>query len=160
MNNAVYAGSFDPFTFGHLDIVKKASVIFDKVIILIAENSNKTRHFNRLDMQVAIEEDLEVYGLDNVEVDYTTGLVADYCFENDIKYLIRGLRNTTDYQYEENIAKINQSIKKDLETIYLRASQRYEHCSSTFAREMLHFKPETTGFYIPYYVNQFCKDNI
>lgn len=159
MTKAVYTGSFDPFTFGHLDIVKKASAIFDKVIILIAENPNKTRHFNRLDMQVAIEKDLEMYGLDNVEVDYTTGLVADYCFKKDIKYIVRGLRNTTDYQYEENMAKINQSIHGYIETIYLRASQKYEHCSSTFAREMLYFMPVTTGDYIPYHVNRLCRGN-
>ena len=129
---AVYAGSFDPFTNGHLSIVKKSAELFDEVIVGIAENSNKKRKTDLYEMKYAIQEQLKCY--DNVCVATISGLVADYCKKKDICYLVRGLRNTSDYLYEENIAKINNEINPDLKTIYFRADN--DVISSSMIREL------------------------
>lgn len=129
---ALYAGSFDPFTNGHLSIAEKGAELFDEVIIGIAENSNKKRTTDIHEMADAIREQFRYY--DNVSVAIIDGLVANYCAKNDICYLIRGLRNTSDYLYEENIAKINAEINPNLRTIYFRADN--DVISSSMIREL------------------------
>ena len=118
---AIYPGSFDPFTNGHLDIVKKASALFDEVDVVIGINSNKRRTFSALDMKAAIEKTLSELGLKNVSVTIHDGLVAEYAKTNDIGYMIRGLRNNMDYNYEENIAEVNKLINPRMEYVYFRA---------------------------------------
>lgn len=132
MTKAVYAGSFDPFTLGHLDIVEQAAPLFDEVTILICDNSAKTRMTNAFQMSIMIERCCKKYP--NVTVDITKGLVGDYCGLYEYEYLIRGLRNTSDYLYEENIAKINYEINSDLKTIYFRAKN--EAISSSMVKEL------------------------
>lgn len=118
---AIYPGSFDPFTNGHLDIVKKAAALFDEVDVVIGVNSNKRRTFSAAAMKPAIEKTLQELGLANVSVTIHDGLVAEYAKENDIRYMIRGLRNNMDYNYEENIAEVNKLINPRLEYVYFRA---------------------------------------
>lgn len=118
---AIYPGSFDPFTNGHLDIVKKAAALFDEVDVVIGVNSNKRRTFTAEAMKLAIEKTLQELGLHNVSVIIHDGLVAAYAKENDISYMIRGLRNNMDYNYEENIAEVNKLINPRLEYVYFRA---------------------------------------
>ena len=118
---AIYPGSFDPFTNGHLDIVKKAAALFDEVDVVIGVNSNKRRTFAAEAMKLAIEKTLQELGLSNVSVTIHDGLVAAYAKENDISYMIRGLRNNMDYNYEENIAEVNKLINPRLEYVYFRA---------------------------------------
>ena len=132
-NKALYAGSFDPFTNGHLSIVEKASELFDEVVVGIADNANKIRSTDIHQMYYAISNRLK--HLDNVSVAIITGLVADYCQKEDITYLVRGLRNTSDYLYEENIAKINNEINPDLKTVYFRADN--DVISSSMIRELV-----------------------
>lgn len=144
MVKAVYAGSFDPFTLGHLDIVKQAIPLFDEVIILLCDNSSKTRMTDIWQMSCMIEQCCKKYS--NVTVDIAKGLVADYCNENECEYLIRGLRNTTDYLYEENVANINTEINPDIKTIYFRT--RNGVLSSTFVKE-LHRYGKNTSKYLP-----------
>jgi pantetheine-phosphate adenylyltransferase len=132
VKKALYAGSFDPFTNGHFSIVEKSAELFDEVIVGIAENSNKTRSTHIYDMKEAIKEQLKHY--DNVSVVIIESLVADYCKKKDICYLVRGLRNTSDYLYEENIAKINNEINPNLRTIYFRADN--DVISSSMIREL------------------------
>lgn len=115
-----YAGSFDPFTNGHLAIVKKACKCFDKVVIGIGHNMNKQDRTNRVEMKAAIEETMKVEDLTNVEVVIYHGLTTEAAIECHAEYLIRGLRNGTDYQYEENIAEINEECS-GLDTCYFRA---------------------------------------
>ncbi len=120
MKTGFYAGSFDPFTFGHLKIVIKASKIFDKVIIGIGINPNKKRRYG-LDLMVSgINKVLKNYNLTNCEVVTYTNLTCDYAKLLGANYLIRGLRNSVDYDYEENLASINEEISQ-LDTIYFRA---------------------------------------
>ena len=144
---ALYAGSFDPFTLGHLSIVKEASLLFDEVFVCIASNSDKQRFCNVLEMQKAIEATLKREGLKNVQVVACNGLVADYCKKHLIDYLIRGLRNTSDYLYEENIAKINYEINPNLTTIYFRAKD--DVVSSSLVRELIKYKKSVAKYVSP-----------
>ena len=120
-NKAIYPGSFDPFTNGHLDIVKKASMLFDEVYVVIGINAQKRRSFDPEQMKAAIEATVQELGMTNIRVDLLDGLVAEYARENDIHYMIRGLRNNMDYNYEENIAEVNKLINPDMEYVYFRA---------------------------------------
>ena len=143
---AVYAGSFDPFTNGHLSIVKEAAEIFDKVYICIAVNANKQRFTSQDAMKMAISKCLQNNGLNNCIVIGWSGLVAEACRKLDAKYLIRGLRGTSDYLYEETIAKINKEINPDLKTVYFRAEN--DVVSSSLVRELLKYEKKIDK-YVP-----------
>lgn len=136
-NIAVYAGSFDPFTNGHLNIVKDASEVFDKVFICIAQNANKKRFTDINKINLAISECLKKNGIDNCIVCIVDGLVADFCKSVNAKYLVRGLRNTSDYLYEENIAKVNYEINPNLKTVYFRGIN--DAISSSMIRELMKY---------------------
>ncbi len=122
MKIGFYAGSFDPFTNGHLHVVKTACGIFDKVIIGIGINQNKTRRYDKEKMLNAIKKEMVSQKLLNVECVLFDGLAAEVAKENGAMFLIRGLRNGADYDAEENLALINQEIS-GLDTIYLRAGE-------------------------------------
>ena len=142
---ALYAGSFDPYTNGHHAIVRKAAALFDEVVVLIGVNIAKNRAFDAGAMLEAIQAAIDADGL-NARAVIHTGLVADYCAQNGIRWYVRGLRNNMDYNYEENIAQINRLINPDLETLYLRGDDAA--ISSSMIRELLAFgKP--VGEYVP-----------
>lgn len=144
---AVYAGSFDPFTNGHLHIVKEAAEVFDQVYVVIARNTNKKRFIGVNVMRSAIESCLNGAGLKNCKVAVLNdGLVADYCRQVGALYLVRGLRNTSDYMYEENIAKINHEINPDLKTVYFRADN--DVISSSMVRELFEYGKDVSK-YVP-----------
>lgn len=141
---ALYAGSFDCYTNGHQDIVLKASELFDEVHILVATNTEKKRSFPANDMTKVIEHDLENAGITNCVVKACNTLVAEYAVEHGIKYLVRGLRNSIDYQYEENMATINREICPELETIYLRTNNAA--ISSSMVRDVLKYGGDISRF--------------
>ena len=143
-NTAIYQGSFDPFTNGHLDMVIKAAKLFDKVHILICVNANKKRIYDSREMKCAIEETLVQKGLSNCEVYVYDGLVAEYARENNIGYMIRGLRNNMDYNYEENIAEVNKLINPALEYIYFRAENAV--ISSSMVKELNSYGKDVSDF--------------
>lgn len=118
---AIYPGSFDPFTNGHLDIVKKAAALFEQVYVVVGINSAKKRTFDSDKMIAAVEATMQELGITNVSVTAHEGLVAAYAKEKGIRYMIRGLRNNMDYNYEENIAEVNKLINPDMEYVYFRA---------------------------------------
>lgn len=145
MNNiAIYPGSFDPFTNGHLDMVIKGAKLFDKVYVVLGINANKKREYNAQKMKKAIEETLAINNLVNCEVIVHEGLVAEYTKEKNIKYMIRGLRNNMDYNYEENIAEINKLINPKLEYVYFRAEN--VALSSSMVKELNSFKKDISKF--------------
>ena len=115
-----YAGSFDPFTNGHLAIVKKTAKCFEKVVVGIGYNTEKKARIDKQKMKEAIERTIIDENLDNVEVVLYTGLTVDKAKELNANILIRGLRNGTDYEYEENISEVNEKVA-DLDTCYFRA---------------------------------------
>ena len=121
LNIAVFAGSFDPFTNGHLAVLKKACTIFDKVYVGIARNPNKSRNYSISKMKEAILETIETEGIRNCVVSTYSGLTARFCQAVGAIYLVRGLRNDEDFFYEEKIAKTNRYLAPEIETIYFRA---------------------------------------
>lgn len=146
VRRALYAGSFDPYTNGHHDIVRKAAELFDEVVVLLGVNVLKTRAFDAEAMRGAIEAALAADGLGNVTVVIHDGLVADYCAEHGIRYYVRGLRSHTDYNYEEGNARVNQLLNPALETLYLRADDAV--VSSSMVRELLAFG-RSVDAYVP-----------
>jgi pantetheine-phosphate adenylyltransferase len=139
---AVYAGSFDPFTIGHLHVLRQAALVFDTVYVGIAVNSAKTRKIDKLVMKEAIEKVLVTNGLYNVEVEIFEGLTVDFALEKGAKFLVRGLRNGTDYEYEENLAVVNSKIS-GIETIYFRAGKT-AHISSSIVMELHKYGKDIT----------------
>lgn len=120
MRAGFYAGSFDPFTNGHLHVVRTASSLFDKLVIGIGINSQKERRYDAIKMKDAIEQVLKSYNINNAEVITFDGLSVTASKENNCNFLVRGIRDDMDYYYEENIAQINEEIS-GLDTIYVRA---------------------------------------
>ena len=145
-NSAIYPGSFDPFTNGHLDIVKKAALLFDKVYIVIGVNSEKHRTYDAQQMMLAIEKTLQQLGLDNCTVCIHEGLIAEFARVNNIRYMIRGLRNNMDYNYEENIAVVNKLINPQMESIFFRAENAA--LSSSMVKELCSYKLNVAD-YVP-----------
>jgi pantetheine-phosphate adenylyltransferase len=150
MKKAIYAGSFDPFTNGHLDILKQALDIFEYVIIILADNSAKQSHYPSLHMSDAIIRTLDDLGyVKRYHIVISNDLIADIARDCEVDYLIRGLRNPVDYNYEENIAKINKEINPNLNTIYFRANN--EVISSSMVRELYRYGKDVS-MYVPPYV--------
>lgn len=145
-NKAIYPGSFDPFTNGHLDIVKKASALFDEVYVVIGVNSQKHRTIPSDKMKAAIEQTLKELKISNVTITIFDGLVAKYAKANGIRYMIRGLRNNMDYNYEENIAEVNKLINPDMEYVYFRAEN--VAVSSSMVKELRSYDQDVS-MYVP-----------
>ena len=146
VRKAIYPGSFDPFTNGHLDIVKKAAALFDEVVVIIGVNPKKKRTFIAENMKRAIEDTMKENGIDNVSVVWIDGLVAQYAKEIDAQYMIRGLRNNLDYNYEENIAEVNKLVNPNLEYVYFRAEN--VAVSSSMVKELAHYEQDVS-VYVP-----------
>ena len=144
MKVGFYAGSFDPFTIGHLHIVKVASKIFDKVVIGIGINSQKTRRFDKMKMKDAIAKLLKAENLENCEVITFDNLMADVASEYNANFLIRGIRNGIDYDFEENLALMNEEIS-GIDTIYVRAGA-YGAVSSSMVFELLKHNKDVSKY--------------
>lgn len=129
MKRAIYPGSFDPVTFGHLDIIERSAKIFDEVIIGVLNNSAKNALFT-VEERVAMIEDL-VRQYPNVTVDSFDGLLVDYAKKKEAAVIIRGLRAVTDFEYEIQIAQTNKVEYPELETIFLTTGLQYSYLSST-----------------------------
>ena len=140
---ALFAGSFDPYTNGHHAIVRKAAALFDEVVVLIGVNVNKRRAFDAKAMRRAIQAAIDADGL-NARAVIHSGLVADYCAQNDIHWYVRGLRNAADYSYEEGNAQVNQRLNPELETLYLRGDDNA--LSSSMVRELMAFGKDVSVF--------------
>ncbi|MDR2538541.1 MAG: pantetheine-phosphate adenylyltransferase [Bifidobacteriaceae bacterium] len=134
MTRAVYPGSFDPVTLGHIDVIKRSSKLFDEVIVLVAENSSKKSWFTASERVKLIQHALGGQ-VNNVTVDSTDGLVAKYCQTNQANIIIRSLRHGGDYDAEISMALINRKLG-EVETIFLPASQDQEHISSSIVKEV------------------------
>ena len=135
MKIGFYAGSFDPFTNGHLHVVTESAKLFDKVIVGIGIHPNKTRRFDQTLMQKSIEEVLDRNNICNVEVISYENLSIDVAKEYNATFLVRGIRNGMDYEYEENMASINEELS-GIDTVYIRAG-RLGNISSSMVMELL-----------------------
>lgn len=143
----LYAGSFDPFTLGHLDVARKAAALFDRLVVMIGVNVRKKRSYPAEAMADAIRQSLSDAGIDNAEVVVWDGLLTDYCRQQDIRWYARGLRTSTDYAYEEDAARINRLLLPELETIYLRSDR--PALSASVVRELLSFGHDASPFVPP-----------
>ena len=146
MNIGFYPGSFDPFTNGHLHVVKSASKLFNRVIIGIGINSTKVRNFPKELMEAAIKECLIEENLSNVDVLSYNNLSIDAAISCNCNYIIRGLRNDMDYHYEENLAQINEELS-NLDTIYIR-SGKFGFISSTMIMDLINNNRDISN-YVP-----------
>ena len=144
MRIALFPGSFDPFTNGHLDVVRRGVSLFDQIIIAIGNNSSKSRY---LPVEKMTEMIAEVFHDEpRVSVQSYKGLTADYARETGARYLLRGLRNTTDFEYENTIAQANRHVNPDLETVFLITSPALAAISSTIIREIHRFGGNVDDF--------------
>ncbi|TVQ42518.1 MAG: pantetheine-phosphate adenylyltransferase [Saprospirales bacterium] len=131
----VFPGSFDPITSGHVDLVKRAIPLFDKVVVAIGINSKKKYLFD-LDKRISwLEEVFKDYT--TVEIGSFEGLTVNYCKGIGARYLLRGLRNASDFDYEKTISQLNHIIGDNLETVFLISRPEFSHISSTIVREII-----------------------
>ncbi|MCI6321168.1 MAG: pantetheine-phosphate adenylyltransferase [Clostridiales bacterium] len=138
MRTAICSGSFDPITLGHLDIIRRAAACFDRVCVCVSPNAEKknqmfTPEEKLLLVRTAVED------LPNVEAELWPGLLADFAVDHGATAIVRGVRNTSDFDVEYQMALINQGIHPGLETMLLPASAAYQHFSSSMAREMIRY---------------------
>jgi pantetheine-phosphate adenylyltransferase len=131
----VYAGTFDPFTYGHLDIVERALSVFDSLVIAVAQEPNKQTLFSGADRVAIVKEAVAVHG-SRVSVSAFDGLLVDYVRSIEASVIIRGLRAVADYEYEAQMALINRSLAEDIETVFLVTSAHCSFISSSFVRDV------------------------
>ncbi|WP_251546975.1 pantetheine-phosphate adenylyltransferase [Limosilactobacillus caecicola] len=134
MKVAVFPGSFDPLTLGHLDLIKRGSALFDQLAVAVMDNASKHPLFSVDERVAQIKE--AVAGLDNVSVITSHGLTVDLMNKIGADYLMRGLRNSRDFEYERDIAAMNQFLDHQVETIFLLADPKYQHLSSSMLKEV------------------------
>ena len=145
MSVAICPGSFDPITLGHLNIIRRASKIFDKVIVCIMLNSTKTTPMFSIDERVDMVCKV-VERFPNVEVDTADGLLAEYAKKYEGAVLVKGLRAASDFEYEFQMNLINKKINPSLETMFLTASEKYTFLSSSAVREMARYGADLSDF--------------
>ena len=145
MRRAIYPGSFDPVTLGHLDVIKRAAAIFDELIVCVSVNSAKDGGLfsteERVELIRMVTEDLP-----NVTVDSFQGLVADYARQNRSRVLVKGLRAVSDYESEIQMAMINAKLYPKLDTVFLYSRPKYAYLSSTVVKEMARYGADLSDF--------------
>jgi len=140
----VFPGSFDPITTGHVDLVRRALQLFDEIIIAIGVNSQKQTLFD-LDKRKKWIEDV-FKDEPRVKVDVFEGLTVHYCKKVGAKFLLRGLRNASDFDYEKTISQLNHIVGENVETVFLISKPEYSHISSTIVREIIKGKGDASPF--------------
>ena len=138
MKHAVYPGSFDPMTLGHLDVIERAAQMFDTLTVSVLNNMTKSPLFS-VEERVKILEEATAH-LNNVQIDSFSGLLIDYCAKKDVHIVVRGLRAITDFEYELQIAQTNRKLSKgSVDTIFLTTSLEYAYLSSSAVKEIASF---------------------
>jgi len=146
---AVYPGTFDPVTYGHLDVIERASSLFDKIIVTLASNTNKKPMFTieeRKDMLINVTKKF-----DNVVIDDFNGLLVDYVSKKKASVIIRGLREVSDFEYEFQMSLTNRKLAPSITTIFLMPNEKYTYLNSSLIRELSSFKADVKCF-VPAYV--------
>ena len=144
IKTAIYPGSFDPITNGHVDIINRASNLYDKLIITVASNNTKKALLS-IDRRVDI---LNKTFSDkaNIEIDYFNGLLVDYALRKNVFTIVRGLRTLSDFEYEFRMAIINRNLDKRIETIFLMTDEKYSHISSSSIKEIYNLNGNINQF--------------
>jgi pantetheine-phosphate adenylyltransferase len=154
MTKAVYPGTFDPMTKGHLDVINRSRKLFSQIIILIAHHDEKDPLFSIQERKEMIEESIK--DLDNVSVDSYDGLLVDYALKKDVNVVIRGLRAISDFEYEFQMALMNRKLSPDVETIFLVPHESFTYLSSSLIKEIISVGGDISHF-VPPIVKQFLE---
>ena len=150
MKTVVYPGSFDPVTYGHIDIIKRAAAMSDELIVAVMRNSAKSPLFTLEERVKMLEESVKDY--DNVRIEAFEGLLIDYCREHDYHIVLRGLRAITDFEYELQIAQTNKELShNEVDTVFLTTSLEFSYLSSTVVREIASYNGDISPC-VPDYV--------
>jgi pantetheine-phosphate adenylyltransferase len=144
---AVYPGTFDPMTLGHQDLVRRASTLFDRLIVAVAAGHHKRTMFN-VDERLEIAKELSA-SYPNVEVIAFRGLLRDFVVEHRGKVVVRGLRAVSDFEYEFQMAGMNRQLMPEVETLFLTPSDQYQFVSGTFVREIAMLNGDVSKFVAP-----------
>jgi pantetheine-phosphate adenylyltransferase len=144
---ALYPGTFDPITFGHIDVVDRARALFPRVIILVARNTNKTPLFDQDERIAMIRETFRKRA--GIEVDGFDGLLVDYARQHGASVIVRGLRAVSDFEYEFQMALTNRKLAKSIETIFLAPREQYTYLNSTIVREISRLGGDASDFVPP-----------
>lgn len=147
MRIAIYPGTFDPITYGHIDIAERAVTLFDKIVITIAVNSSKKPLFSIDERKKMIMESVSY--LSNIEVDAFEGLLMDYAKTKKAAAVIRGLRAISDFEYELQMALMNRKLAKDVVTVFLMPNVNYTYLNSTIVKEVASFGGDISGLVPP-----------
>ncbi|OON96552.1 MAG: pantetheine-phosphate adenylyltransferase [Epulopiscium sp. Nele67-Bin005] len=158
MKIGIYAGSFDPITNGHMDIIERASLLVDKLIVAVLCNPSKSKGMFSIEERLLFLEESTKH-LKNVEVEFFSGLLVEYAVKKNANVLIRGLRIVTDFEYEMQMAQINKNLLPTLETILLIADVQHAFLSSSMIRELATFKGDTSGF-VPQCVTKYIENKL
>tara|TARA_B110000438_G_scaffold223601_1_gene217239 strand:+ start:436 stop:921 length:486 start_codon:yes stop_codon:yes gene_type:complete len=132
----IYPGTFDPLTFGHIDVIKRSLRIVDKLIIAVANNNNKIPFFSIEQRKIIIENDLSELSNNNISIKIVDGLLTDFAKTNNATFIIRGLRAVSDFEYEFQMTGMNYQLNPDIETIFLMSSDKNSFISSNFVKEV------------------------
>jgi len=148
---AIYPGTFDPLTLGHIDVARRAARMFDRLILTIAESPSKKPHFS-LDERMQMAREI-MSDVDNIDVQSYNGLTVDLARKLNASVILRGLRSVTDFDYELQIAGMNRHLAKDIETVFITASQDYTYLSSSLVREINSHDGDVSDFVHPVVLN-------
>lgn len=150
MRTAIYPGTFDPITYGHLDIIERASRIFDKIIITVANNPAKKPLFPAKERVYMIQQSIsEIANNALFEVETFEGLIVDYARRKNASTIIRGLRAISDFEYELQMALMNRRLAEDITTVFLMPHENYTYLNSTIVKEVASFGGEISNFVPP-----------
>jgi pantetheine-phosphate adenylyltransferase len=153
--HAIYPGSFDPITLGHVDVIERAAQMFDRVTVVIARNSKKTPLFDEQErLEMAIE---SLRHLDNVSVVVHAGLIVDFARDHGASVIVRGIRAVTDFEYEFQIALMNRKLQPQVSTIFLMPHEKYTYLNSSIIRELSRYHQNLTEFVPPIVAERIAK---
>lgn len=141
---ALFPGSFDPFTSGHLNILRRALTIFDKVVVAVGVNQDKRGFFSMEQREDIIRQ--ATVGMDGVEITHYDGLTVDLCREMGIRHIVRGVRNMTDFDNEQAICDANRHLAPEVDTIIIPTAQEFSHISSSAVRDVVRHRGDTSMF--------------
>ena len=153
----IYPGSFDPVTYGHLDIIERSSKKFEKVIVAVLNNTSKNVLFTVEERVEMLEKTLKKY--DNVEVDTFSGLLIDYAKKKNVTTMVRGLRAVSDFEYEMQMALANRKLYPDIETLFMVSGSDYTYLSSSLVKEIAMFDGEISCL-VPKIVREALKEKL
>ncbi len=155
MKIAVYPGTFDPVTNGHIDIILRASKIFDKILVLVAIHPDKKTLFSVEERVKMLKESLKKFK--NIEIDYWDGILVDYIKKTNATAIVRGMRAISDFEYEFQMALMNRNLFPEIEIIFLFPDEKYTYLSSSIVKELAMFGKDVSNF-VPDIVNKKLKE--